>query len=80
MLIKTLRLNFWHFKIIRILHSRYQPRIEHTLQNKQKNKCICTHEIIRLIKMKMKMKMKKRSHRYNINRPKSRHEHKYGKY
>ena len=26
------------------------------------------------------MKMKNRSHRYDINRPRSRHEHKYGKY
>ena len=30
--------------------------------------------------MKIKIKMKNKSHRYDINRPKSRHEHKYGKY
>ena len=28
------------------------------LKNKQRNKCVCIHEIIRLIMMKMKMKMK----------------------
>ena len=28
-------------------------------KNKQKNKCVCIHEVIRLIIMKMKMKMKK---------------------
>ena len=33
----TLRLNFWHLKIIRILDLRYQPRINgHALKNKQK--------------------------------------------
>ena len=39
------------------------------LKNKQKNKCVCIHEIIRLIIMKMKMKMKNRSYIYDINRP-----------
>ena len=33
--------------------------MEHILKNKQKDKCVCIHEIIRLIIMKMKMKMKK---------------------
>ena len=56
-------LNFWHLKFIRIIHPRYQPRITgHVLKNNQKNKCICIHEIIRLIIMKMKMKMKKKFH------------------
>ena len=49
-------------------------------KSKQKNKCVCIHEIIRLIIMKMKMKMKNRSHRYDINRLKSRHGHKYNTY
>ena len=41
--------------------------------NKQKDKYVCIHEIMRLIIMKMKMKMKNASHRYDINRPRSRH-------
>ena len=45
------------------------------LKSKQKNKCFCIHEIIRLIIMKMKMKMKNRSHRHDINRPRPRHGH-----
>ena len=44
------------------------------------SKCVCIHEIIRLIIMKMKMKLKKKSQRYDINRPSSRHGHKYRKY
>ena len=54
--------------------------IDYILKNNQKNKCICIHEIIRLIIIKMKMKMKNRSHRYGINRPSSRHGHKCSKY
>ena len=46
------------------------------LKNKQKNKCVYIHDVIRLIIMKMKMKMKNKSHRYDINRPKPR----YSKY
>ena len=73
----TLRLNFCYLKIIHILHERYHPKIiRNILQNKQKNKCVCIHEVIRLIIMKMKMKTKNRSHRYDINRPKPR----YSKY
>ena len=54
----------------------YHPKIiEHILKNKQKNKCFCIHEIIRLIPMKIK----NRSYRYKINRPRSRHKHKYSK-
>ena len=53
---KIQRLNFWRFKIIRIFHPRYQPRvIWRILKNKQKNKRIC----VRLFIMKMKIKMKK---------------------
>ena len=49
MLSNTLRLNFWHLKIIQILQSRYKPRIiGHILKDKQKNKCVCIRDIIRL--------------------------------
>ena len=41
----------------------------HILKNKQKNKCACIHEIIRLVIMKMNKRMKSRSDRYDINRP-----------
>ena len=44
------------------------------------NKCVCIHEIIRLIIMKMKSKMKKRLHIYGINRIRSRHGHNYSKH
>ena len=81
MLSNNLRLNFYNFKIIHILDTRYHPKIIGYIQkNKQKNKCICIPEIIRLNIMKMKMKMKNRSYRSNINRPWSRHEHKRSKY
>ena len=54
-------------KIIHILRSRYQPKIlGHIIKNKQKNKFVCIHEILRFIIMIMKVKMKKR---YDINRP-----------
>ena len=43
-------------------------------------KCVCIHEIIRLIIMKTKMKMNNRSHTYDISRSRSRHEHNYSKY
>ena len=49
-------------------------------KNKEKNKCVCIHEIVQLIIMKMKMEMKKKSHKYDIIRPRSRHGHKYSKY
>ena len=52
----------------------------HILKNKQKNKCVCIHEIIGLIKMKMKMNMKNRLYRYDINGLRSRQGHKYSKY
>ena len=49
MLSNTLRLNLWHLKIIQILQSRYKPRIiGHILKDKQKNKCVCIRDIIRL--------------------------------
>ena len=55
----TLRLNVCCLKIIHIIHLHYHPKIiGHTLENKQKNKCACIHEIIRII-LKMKTKKKK---------------------
>ena len=81
MLSNTLRLNLCHLNFIHIFDPSYYPKIiRHILKNKQKDKCVCSHEILRLIAMKMKMNMKKRSHRYDINRPSSRHGHKYSKY
>lgn len=42
-----------------IFYQRYQPKIKgHILKNKQRNKCVCIHEILGLTIMKMKMKMK----------------------
>ena len=80
MLSDTLRLNFCYLTIIHILHQRDHPKIiRYVLKNKQKNKCVCIHEVIRLIIMKIKMKMKNRSHRRDINRPRSRHGQKYSK-
>ena len=77
----TLKLNFCYLKIIDILYPRYHPIIIwHILKNKQKSKCVCIHEIGRLIIIKMKINMKKRSHSYNVNRPRSRHRHKYSTY
>ena len=49
-------------------------------KNKQKNKFVCFHEIIRLIIMNMEMKLKYRSHRCDINRRRSVHGNKYSKY
>ena len=81
MLGNTLRLNFCYLKIIDILHARYHPKIiRHILKNKQKNKCVCFYQNIRLVIMKMEMEMKNRSHRYDINRHRSSHECKYSKY
>ena len=52
---KIQRLNFWRFKIIRIFHPRYQPRIIwRILKDKQKNKRICVRLFIRKMKIKMK--------------------------
>ena len=67
--------------IIRIVHSRYHPKIiGHILKHIPKNRSLCIHEIIQLTIMKMKMKKKNRSHRYDINRPRSWHGYKYIKY
>ena len=44
-------------------------------EQKQKNRCVCIHEIIRLIIMKLKMKIENWSHRYDISKPRSRHGH-----
>ena len=68
-----LRLNFYYLKIIHILHPCYHPKIiEHILKIKQKSKCVCFHEIMRLIIMKMEMKMKNGSHRHETNKIRSR--------
>ena len=81
MLSSTLRLNFCYLKIIHILHPRYHPEIiGHILENKQKNMCVCIHEIMRLNIMKMKVKTKNKSYRYDIYKRKSRHGYKYHKY
>ena len=57
------KLNPCHFKIIHILHTRFHPKIiGHIQKNKQKNKCVCIHDITQLIIMKMRMKMKMKSH------------------
>ena len=77
MLNNSLRLNFCYLKNIRILHPKI---IQHILENKQKNKCVCIYEIIQSIIMKMIMKMKNRSHRYDMNRFRSRHGQKYSKH
>ena len=54
-----------YLRIIYFLHLRYHPNIiGYILKNKQKNKCVCIHKIIRLIIVKIKMKMKNRSYRY----------------
>ena len=53
MLSNTLRLNF-------------PKTIGHILKNNQNIKCVCVHEIIRLIIIKMKMKMNDRSRINNI--------------
>ena len=72
MLNNPFRLKFCYLKIFHILYQRYHPKwIGCILKNKQKNKCVRIHEIMRLLVMKMEMKMKNSSHRYDINRPKS---------
>ena len=81
MLSNTPRLKFCYLKIIHIPHPSYYSKIiGDVLKNKQKNKCVFIHNIMRLIILKMKMKVKNRSHRYDINRPRSRKEHRYSKY
>ena len=65
---KQKELNLCYLKIIHIFHPRYHSKIiGHILKYKQKNKFVCTREIMRL--MKKKMTMKKRSHKHDINRP-----------
>ena len=77
MLSKTLRLNFCYLKVIHIVHPHYHGNMMgYILRNNQKEKCVCIHEIKRLIIMKMKIRMETRSHRYDINR----HGHKFSKY
>ena len=58
---ELLLFEFCYLKIIHIFHQRYHPKVVgHILKNKQKNKCVCIHEIIWLIMMEMKKKMKNR--------------------
>ena len=60
----TLRLSSCYLKIIQILQSRFHPKvIRYTLKYKQKNKCVCIHEIMNLIIMKIKIKIKNKSRR-----------------
>ena len=81
MLNNTLRINFWHPKIIGTLHPCYHLAItRHILKNKQKNKHVCINEIMQSIIMKMKTKMKIDSRKYGKNRPRFRHGHKYSEY
>ena len=81
MVSNTLRLKFWHPKIIGILHPLYHLKIKgHILKNKQKNKHVFIHEIMQLIIMKMKTKMRIDSGEYGINRPRCRNGHKYSIY
>ena len=76
MLSNTLRLNFWHPKTIGILHPHYHLTMTgHILENKQKNKDACIHEIMQLIIRKMKTKIKIDPRKYGI-----RQGHKYSKY
>ena len=72
MLSSNQRLNLCYFKIIHFLHPHYHPINNRTYSKKKKSKCVCIHEIIRLIIMRIKMTMKNLSHRYNIYRPRSR--------
>ena len=58
-----LLLNFWYLEIIYILLPHHLKIVGDIVKNKQKYKCVCIHEIIRLIIMKMKMKMKNRLHK-----------------
>ena len=68
MLSNTLRLNFCFLNFSHILQPGYHPKIIwHILENNQRNKCVCIHEIIWLVITKMKMKMKNRSNRCNID-------------
>ena len=53
--------------------------IRRILKNKQKNKRVGIHEIIRLIIMKTKI-IKNISHTHDIDRPRPRHGHRYSKY
>ena len=74
----TLRLNFYHLKIIHILHLRYHPKIiGNVLKNKQNNKCVGFQTINH---NENGDENKNRSHRYDINRPRSRNGHRHSKY
>ena len=80
MLSNTSRLDFFYLKVIHNLDPPYHSKIiGHILKNKKKNKCVCIHEIIRLIIMKMKIEIKNKSHRHKMNRHRPRHRHRYSK-
>ena len=70
----------WTLANWKFIHTLHPKMIGHIRENKQKNKCVCIHEIIRSIIMKMKVKIKNRWVRYDIIRPRSRHRQKYSKY
>ena len=67
LLSKTLRLNFYCLNIIHTLNARYHSQNDRTYFKKLA-KCVCVHDIIRLIIMKMKMKINHIVNRYDINR------------
>ena len=48
-------------KIIHFLHPRYHPKIIGHILKKNKKRCVCIREIVRLIIMKMK-RMQKKDH------------------
>ena len=54
----------------------------HILKNKQKDKCVCIYEIIRMIICEINHSENEAENEKKkiINRPRSRHGHKYSKY
>ena len=69
MLSNTLMLNFCYQYSLSTLSSK-NNRTNSKISIK--NKCVCIHEIIRLMIVRMMMKMKNRSHRHDINSSSSR--------
>ena len=66
----------WNWRKIKQTHLTITG---HILQNNQKNKHVCIHEIMQLIIMETKSKMKIDWRKYVINRPRWRQGHKYSK-
>ena len=67
--------NYLHFSFM------LSKKIGHTLKNKEKNKCVCIHEIIWLLIMEMKMKKESTYHiDTKKNRLRSRQRHKHSQY